>query len=85
MEQQGDAGIPNQSPPQGHDADGTKGWGGVPQFARVSWCAEAVQPGQRGSPRLQALPMHMLFWAHLPILLPPEGLSKRRAEIIRWR
>lgn len=84
MEQQGDAGIPSESPPQGYNAEGTRGWE-VPPFAGVSWCVEAVQPGQRGSPRLQALPVHMLFWAHLHVLLPPEGLSKRRAEIIRWR
>lgn len=61
------------------------GAGGVPQFAGVSWCAEAVQPGQRGSPRLQTLPVHVLFWAHLPVSLPLEELSKCRAEIIRWR
>lgn len=61
------------------------GAGEVPQFAGVSWYAQPVQPGHRESPRLQTLPVHMLFWAHLPVSLPPEELSKCRAEIIRWR
>lgn len=52
---------------------------GVPQFAGVSWCAEAVQPGQKGSPRLQALPVHMLLWAYLPIPLPPRGAQQTQS------
>lgn len=78
VEQQGDVGIPSESPPQGHHADRTRGWG-VPQFAGVCWCAEAVEPAQRVSPRLQALPMHMPLWAHLPIALPQKGAQQMQS------
>lgn len=71
------------SPPARATMQTGPGAGGMPPG--VSWCAEAVQPGQKGSPRLQGLPVHMLLWAHLPISLPPEELSKHSMEIIRWR